>query len=77
MAKVLVMTLRNEAGEEFNIRVRHPKDTLTAQEVQSVMDTIIAKSVFPTTGGDLTAKVGASIEGTTRTTLFEEEGGGS
>jgi len=39
--------------------------------VQTVMDDIIAKNVFATTGGDIVSKVRATIVDTTETTLFE------
>lgn len=69
MAKVLVMTFRNEEGQSVNVRVNYPKANLTASQVDAVMDTILAKNVFPTTGGDLTEKVGAQVVETTSTPL--------
>lgn len=69
MAKVLVMTFENEAGQEVNLRVNYPKDNLTSQEVDNVMSLIISKNIFPTTGGDLVEKVGAQIVETTTTTV--------
>ena len=69
MAKVLVMTFKNEAGQNVNVRVRYPREDLTGEEVLGVMNTIIAKNIFPTTGGDLTEAVGAYFEETTRTSL--------
>lgn len=69
MARVLVMTFKNEAGQNVNVRVRYPKENLTSGEVQSVMQTIVAKNIFPTVGGDLVEAVGAYIEETNRTGL--------
>jgi hypothetical protein len=69
MAKTLVMTFLNEAGEEVNLRVNYPKENITAQEVDSLMSLIIQKNIFPTTGGDLVEKVGAQIVETTTTTI--------
>jgi len=69
MAKVLVMSFKNEAGQNVNIRVRYPREDLTGQEVLGVMNTIIQKNVFPTTGGDLVEVAGAYIEETTRSSL--------
>ncbi|MGQ9623733.1 MAG: DUF2922 domain-containing protein, partial [Candidatus Caldatribacteriaceae bacterium] len=37
MAKTLVMTFLNEAEDEVNVRVNHPKENITAQEVDAVM----------------------------------------
>lgn len=69
MARVLVMTFKNEAGQNVNIRLNYPKENLTAEQVGAVMDTIIAKNIFATTGGDLVEKVGAYIEELSRTGL--------
>lgn len=69
MAKVLVMTFKNEAGRNVNVRVNYPRENLTGQEVDAVMDTILQKNIFPTTGGDLVEKVGAQIVETTVTAL--------
>lgn len=69
MAKVLVMTFKNEAGQNVNVRVNYPRENLTGQEVDAVMDTILQKNIFPTTGGDLVEKVGAQIVETTVTAL--------
>lgn len=69
MARVLVMTFKNEAGQNVNIRLNYPRENLTPEAVSAVMDTIIAKNVFATTGGDLVEKVGAYIEELSRTSL--------
>ncbi|MBC7218219.1 MAG: DUF2922 domain-containing protein [Candidatus Caldatribacterium sp.] len=69
MAKVLVMTFKNEAGQNVNVRVNYPRENLTGTEVDAVMDVILAKNIFPTTGGDLVEKVGAQIVETTVTVL--------
>ncbi|MGQ9623628.1 MAG: DUF2922 domain-containing protein, partial [Candidatus Caldatribacteriaceae bacterium] len=37
MARVLVMTFKNEAGQNVDLRVNHPKENITAQEVDAVM----------------------------------------
>ncbi len=67
MAKGLILTFKNEEGQNVNIRVNYPKANLTPQQVNAVMDTIIAKNIFPTVGGDLREKVGAQIVETTAT----------
>lgn len=63
------MTFKNEAGQNVNIRLNYPRENLTPEAVSAVMDTIIAKNVFATTGGDLVEKVGAYIEELSRTSL--------
>lgn len=43
------------------VRVPDPKPDLTAEQVGAAMDTILAKNVFSTTGGDLVAMVDARV----------------
>lgn len=62
--KVLVLTFKNEEGENVSLRLRYPKETLTNQQVNTLMDTIISKNIFATSGGDLTEKVSAVIQDT-------------
>ncbi len=69
--KTLRMVFKNAGGSNVTFSLRNPKDDITASEVQGVMDTIIAKNIFSTTGGDLTSKVRAELIDTTETTLFE------
>ena len=69
MAKTLRMTFVNEAGNRYSLNFRDPKDTLTGAEVATAMDTIIAKNIFQTTGGDLVSKDSAAIIDTTETEL--------
>ncbi|NSW77343.1 MAG: DUF2922 domain-containing protein [Candidatus Atribacteria bacterium] len=56
------MTFQNEAGRNVSLRLRYPKGTLTNQEVKTLMDTIIQKNIFASTGGDLVGKVSAVIQ---------------
>ena len=68
--QVLRMVFLNAASKQVNLSVNSPKDTLTAAEVQAVMDDIIAKNIFSSAGGDLTAKVSARIVDTITNELF-------
>ena len=61
MAQRLDLRFRNAAGRIVTLRVPNPRPDLTAQQVSSVMDTILAKNVFQTSGGDLVAKVDARV----------------
>lgn len=61
MAKSLEMTFQNAAGKNARISVADPKDDLDAAEVQAVMDTILAKNIFNTTGGDIVKVVSATV----------------
>lgn len=60
--KTLVMTFENEAGRRVSLRLRYPKSSLTNQQVKTLMDTVIAKNIFTSTGGDLVKKVSAAIQ---------------
>lgn len=61
MNKNLEMIFKNVAGKTTRLSVQDPKDDLTSEEVQAVMDNIIAKNLFSTTGGDIQEAVGARI----------------
>lgn len=69
MSRILVMTFRNEEGRAFRIRLRYPKENLQPEEVGNVMDLILTRNVFATSGGDLVEKVGAQIVETNTTAL--------
>ncbi len=69
--KTLKMVFANAGGSNVTLSLKNPKAGITGGEVQTVMDDIIAKDVFATTGGDLVSKVKATIVDTTETTLFE------
>ena len=65
MARVLEMTFNTELGNSKTMRVIDAKDPLSNMEVVAVMDAIIAKNIFSSTGGDLTGKIKAQIVTTT------------
>lgn len=59
--RTLEMIFLNETGKEITVAVKDPKDGLTLAAVQTVMNTIIAKNVFSSTGGDLVSVKEAQI----------------
>lgn len=61
MAKTLEMVFTNEAGKNVTISLAEPKDTLTAAEVQAVMQDIVTRNIFTTTGGGLATVVESRI----------------
>lgn len=61
MIKTLEMVFRNQAGKEAVLSIADPKDDLTKAQVDTVMQDILAKNVFVTTGGDLVQTVDARI----------------
>jgi len=59
--KNLELIFKNAAGKNARISMKDPKDDLTTEEVQALLDNIVAKNVFETTGGDLVEVVGARL----------------
>ena len=62
MSKTLVMTFLNEEGKKTAIRVSNAREDITAAEVATAMDVIIAKNIFTSTGGDLKIKDSARLD---------------
>ncbi|MDO7788202.1 DUF2922 domain-containing protein [Desulforamulus aquiferis] len=61
MAKTLEMIFVNVAGDKVTLRVADPRDDMTEAEVKTVMDTVVAKDIFTSSGGALTGVAGARI----------------
>lgn len=61
MEYTLSMTFLTVAGEKSTLSVSGVKPTLTKDEVNALMDTVIAKNVFKTNSGDLVKKSGAQV----------------
>ena len=61
MDKNLEMIFRNSAGKTARLSVQEPKEDLTPEEVKTVMNNIVAKNIFDTTGGDMLEAVSARI----------------
>jgi hypothetical protein len=59
METTLQLVFRNELGSLFTINVASPKATLTEAEITTVMDLILTKNIFRSTGGLLVSKVRA------------------
>lgn len=59
--RMLVMGFKNELGKKVNLTVREVRDDLTNTEVNDLMDLIIEKDVFITSGGALNEKVKAEV----------------
>ncbi|MFL0168186.1 DUF2922 domain-containing protein [Clostridium beijerinckii] len=57
----LSMTFLTVAGEKSTLSVSGVKPTLTKDEINALMDTVIAKNVFKTNSGDLVKKSGAQV----------------
>lgn len=61
MDKNLELIFKNTAGKNARLSVPDPKEDLTTEEVQALMDNILEKNVFETSGGDLVEIVGARL----------------
>ncbi|MDO5039778.1 DUF2922 domain-containing protein [Clostridium sp.] len=59
--RILVMGFKNELGKKVNLTIREVRDDLTNTEVNDLMDLIIEKDVFITSGGALSEKVKAEV----------------
>ena len=57
----LEMVFRNQGGNLVIIRVVDPREDVTAEEAENVMDTILTENIFTSSGGDLVEKVEARI----------------
>ncbi len=61
MAKKLEMAFRNEENKTAKIAVDNALDDLDPQDVKTAMETIIAKKVFLSNGGELVDIAGARV----------------
>lgn len=53
MDKSLQMVFQNQAGKNVTINLASVRDDLTETEVKTLMQLIITKNIFDSTGGDL------------------------
>lgn len=61
MTKNLQMVFLNEVGKNVSINIPDIKDGITAEEIKSLMQLIIAKNIFESTGGNLISIMSADI----------------
>ena len=69
--KNLRATFENANGSTFTLTLPEPREDVTAVEIEAAMDLVIAKNIFSTSGGDLTAKRDIKIVDTTTDDLFD------
>jgi hypothetical protein len=65
MATRLRMSFLNSLNRTTSMSLDDPKADLTPIQVQAVMDDIIAKNIFNSSGGDLVSVKGAEVVTTT------------
>lgn len=70
--KVLRMTFNNASGNAVTITLPEPKASLTAAQIEVVMDQIITKNIFITSGGELISKRDVKIVDTTMDDLYDQ-----
>ena len=61
MQKTLRMIFKNAAAKNVAINLPDPDSEITAMEVEAVMDSVVSRNVFNTSGGDITSKVRAEV----------------
>ncbi|TDT62409.1 DUF2922 domain-containing protein [Fonticella tunisiensis] len=61
MAKTLQLVFQNQAGKNVTINIPEVRDGLTSEEIKNLMQLIITKNIFESTGGDLVALMEANI----------------
>lgn len=69
--KILRMTFENTSGSTTSITLPEPNEDILAADIEAAMDLIIAKNIFTTTGGELTAKRDIKIIDTTTNDLYD------
>ena len=69
--KVLRMTFNSALGTAVSITLSEPKTDLTAAQIEAVMDQIIAKDIFLTSGGALVSKRDVKIVDTTTNDMYD------
>jgi len=69
--KVLRMTFNNALGGSVSITLPEPREDVTAAEIEAVMETIIAKNIFASSGGDLLAKRDIKVIDTNTNDLYD------
>ncbi len=71
MSETLQMIFSNVEGRNTTISVSDPDPALTALDVETVMDSVVDKNIFNTSGGDIDGKVRAQVVSRTVDVLAE------
>ncbi|MFZ3131292.1 MAG: DUF2922 domain-containing protein [Desulfosporosinus sp.] len=69
--KVLRMTFNNALGSAVSFTLPEPKVDLTAVQIEAVMDQMITRNIFLTSGGALVSKRDIKIIDTTTDDLYD------
>ena len=57
----LQMVFRNAEGRNTSLSISDPKTDLEAEQVEAVMNSIVAANIFQTTGGEIESGLYAQI----------------
>jgi hypothetical protein len=68
--RTLQLTFRNEEGRRQTLTLADPRDNLTANEVEEVMNLILQKNIFSGSGGDLIEALAAQVIGRTVEVIY-------
>ena len=69
--KVLRMSFNTAMGGTMTLTLPEPKAGITALEIETVMDQIVAKDIFLTSGGALVSKRDVKIVDTVTDDLYD------
>ncbi|SDI16051.1 DUF2922 domain-containing protein [Desulfosporosinus hippei] len=69
--KVIRLTFTTVGGKNFSITLPNPRAGLSKAEAEAVMDTIITKNIFITTGGELAEKRDIRVIDTSTNDLYD------
>ncbi|HZK85243.1 MAG TPA: DUF2922 domain-containing protein [Desulfosporosinus sp.] len=69
--KILRMIFNNTLGSAVSFTLPEPRLDLTGAEIEAVMDQMIVKDIFLTTGGALVSKRDIKLVDTTTDDLYE------
>lgn len=59
MANSLILAFRTTDGKTYNIRVNDPRQDVTREQAEAVMNDMISKNVFETSTGATLAEIAA------------------
>lgn len=71
--KVLELIFINAAGKKTTLSLNDPREDITEVEVRGVMEQVLAKNLFNSTGGDLVALGGARVVSKQIADIYEAE----
>lgn len=61
MTKTLQMVFLNEAGKNVTISIPDVRDDITSEDIKTLMQLIISKNVFDSTGGNFVSVMSADV----------------